>query len=64
MDRLYITTLLNCGLGIKSELHKRQVSSNDAMQIVLRRPRWWSAREMFVAARVSGFAKAVLRKHV
>ncbi len=41
-------------------LQKLQVAYNDAMRILLRRPRWHSASEMFVNVRVITF-KALLR---
>ncbi len=47
----------------KASLKKLQVAYNDAMRILLKRPRWCSANEMFVAARVSTF-HAVLRNQM
>jgi len=44
----------------KASLRRLQVAYNDAMRILLKRPSWTSAREIFVAAGVNTF-KAVLR---
>jgi len=44
----------------KASLRKLQVAYNDAMRILLKRPRWSSASEMFVAAGVNTL-QAVLR---
>ncbi len=53
--------LLICGvITEQSSLQKLQVAYNDAMRIFSRRPRWHSASEMFVSARVITF-KALLR---
>jgi len=44
----------------KASLRRLQVAHDDAMRIMLKRPRWTRASEMFVAAGVKTF-KAVLR---
>ncbi|XDV54494.1 hypothetical protein PO909_022775 [Leuciscus waleckii] len=54
--RAYCTPLHNAHLWSsfsKASLHKLQVAYNDALRILLRRPRWCSASEMFVAAGVN-----------
>ena len=61
--RAYCTPLYTAHLWSsykKASLQKLKVAYNDAMRILLRRPRWCSASEMFVAARVNTF-QAVLR---
>ena len=61
--RSYCTSLYTAQLWAKykkASLQKLQVAYNDAMRILLKRPRWSSASEMFVAARVNTF-NAVLR---
>ncbi len=61
--KAYCTTLYTAHLWCNyraSSLQKLQVAYNDAMRILLRRPRWHSASEMFVSARVITF-KALLR---
>ncbi len=61
--KAYCTTLYTAHLWCNyraSSLQKLQVAYNDAMTILLRRPRWHSASEMFVSVRVITF-KALLR---
>ncbi len=56
--------LLICGvITEQSSLQKLQVAYNDAMRILPRRPRWHSASEMFVSARVITF-KTLLRNRM
>ncbi len=49
-----------CGVTAEHLVYKLQVAYNDAMIILLRIPRWHSAREMCVSTRVITF-KALLR---
>ncbi len=61
--KAYCTTLYTAHLWCNyraSSLQKLQVAYNDAMRILLRRPRWRSASEMFVSVRVIT-CKALLR---
>ena len=61
--KAYCTPLYTAYLWInykKASMKKLQVAYNDALRILLKRPRWLSASEMFVNARVNTF-NAVLR---
>ena len=44
----------------KTTIHKLQVAYNDCMRILLKKPRWCSASELFCKARVNTF-QALLR---
>jgi len=55
------TSLHTCGLITKkTSLQRLQVTYNEAMRILLRKPRWSCASEMFVAAGIN-ILQAVLR---
>ena len=61
--RAYCTPLYTAPLWVKykkASLHKLQVAYNDCMRILLRKPRWSSASELFCHAGVSTF-QALLR---
>ena len=61
--RTYCTPLYTAPLWVKykkASFHKLKVAYNDCLRILLKKPRWTSASELFCSVRISSF-EALLR---